>query len=84
MGFAESKEFISERRCAVREEGSVSLFAKHLRATSAAYIGNRAHLRMGIKARPELAGQPMQKWKSTKDGHVHWLDKGMCNIRESD
>jgi hypothetical protein len=39
---------------------------------------------MEIEAHPDLGGLPISELEIDKDGHVHWLDKGVCNIRESD
>jgi len=39
---------------------------------------------MEIAAHPDLAGPPISELEIDQYGHVHWLDKGMCNIRESD
>jgi hypothetical protein len=39
---------------------------------------------MEVEAHPDLAGLPISELQIDKDGHVHWLDKGACDSRESD
>jgi hypothetical protein len=39
---------------------------------------------MEVEAHPDLAGPPISELQIDKDGHVHWLDKGACDSRESD
>jgi hypothetical protein len=39
---------------------------------------------MEVEAHPDLAGPPISELQIDGDGHVHWLDKGACDSRESD
>jgi hypothetical protein len=39
---------------------------------------------MEVEAHPDLAGPPISELQIDRDGHVHWLDKGACDSRESD
>lgn len=39
---------------------------------------------MEVEAHPDLASLPISELQIDKDGHVHWLDKGACDSRESD
>jgi hypothetical protein len=44
----------------------------------------RQFVEMEVEAHPDLAGLPISELQIDKDGHVHWLDKGACDSRESD
>ncbi len=38
---------------------------------------------MEVEAHPDLAGPPISELEIDEEGHVHWLDKGACDSRES-
>ena len=38
---------------------------------------------MEVEAHPDLAGPPISELEIDEEGHVHWLDKGVCDSGES-
>ena len=38
---------------------------------------------MEVEAHPDLAGPPISELEIDEVGHVHWLDKGVCDSGES-